>query len=316
MAGLTAAAWLHPTPAVVAGVLLAYTVASATQWPVFESLVSDGAGPVLLSRRIGAYNLLWSFIGTAAVAATGTIISRFPAGMFLIPLGCHVSAVALLAAGAVEGPAAPPEGSSAAHPPADESLLRQRTLALVLSRTALPATYTVTYTLVALMPSLPVIRSFSPGLQTVVASGWMVSRFLAFVLLGATTWWHTRPRLLLAGTAVMLVAFLGVTLRPADVLGHAAAVSLSDQAMMIGWEIVLGLMMGLIYAGSLYFGMVLGDGGTEHGGYHEALIGLGQVIGPATGLAADRLRPGDTTAVIGPSRPCWGLRSSPRASCR
>ena len=43
---------------------------------------------------------------------------------------------------------------------------------------------------------------------------------------------------------------------------------------MIAWQIVLGVTMGLIYSGSLYFGMVLSEGSTEHGGYHEALIGM------------------------------------------
>src|SRR5262249_14832660 len=45
----------------------------------------------------------------------------------------------------------------------------------------------------------------------------------------------------------------------------------------------LGVSMGMIYSASLYFGMVLSDGSTEHGGYHEALIGLGQIIGPGAG---------------------------------
>ena len=72
---------------------------------------------------------------------------------------------------------------------------------------------------------------------------------------------------------------------------------------MIAWQIVLGVVMGLIYAGSLYFGMVLSAGSTEHGGYHEALIGLGSVLGP--GMAAltqwkwpDSLRAGVTAVSV------------------
>ena len=49
-------------------------------------------------------------------------------------------------------------------------------------------------------------------------------------------------------------------------------------------ELVLGLMVGFIFSASLYFGMVLSDGSTEHAGYHEALIGVGVVLGP--GLAS------------------------------
>jgi uncharacterized membrane protein YeaQ/YmgE (transglycosylase-associated protein family) len=62
---------------------------------------------------------------------------------------------------------------------------------------------------------------------------------------------------------------------------------------MVAWQIVLGVVMGMIYSGSLYFGMVLSDGSTEHGGYHEALIGVGSVLGPGAGALAQWLRPGD-----------------------
>ena len=34
-------------------------------------------------------------------------------------------------------------------------------------------------------------------------------------------------------------------------------------------------------------GMVLSDGSTEHGGYHEALIGLGSVLGPGMVLVVE-----------------------------
>jgi hypothetical protein len=60
-------------------------------------------------------------------------------------------------------------------------------------------------------------------------------------------------------------------------------------------QVVLGVSMGMIYAASLYFGMVLSEGSTEHSGYHEALIGLGSVLGPGAGAVAQWLRPGDIT---------------------
>jgi hypothetical protein len=67
---------------------------------------------------------------------------------------------------------------------------------------------------------------------------------------------------------------------------------------MVAWQVVLGLTLGLIYAASLYFGMVLSDGSTEHGGYHEALIGVGTVIGPGAGALAEGL---------GGGNPMWGV---------
>jgi len=67
----------------------------------------------------------------------------------------------------------------------------------------------------------------------------------------------------------------------------------SSLTTIVAWQLVLGVVMGTIYSASLYFGMVLSDGSTEHGGYHEALIGLGSVLGPGAGALAQWLRPGD-----------------------
>jgi MFS family permease len=290
-------AWMDPTPVMVVFVLLAYTFVSAAGWPILESLVAAGASAAALSRRIGVYNLIWSGAGALMLAVSGLMIVRFPWGMFFFPMASHLTALVMLLPHSIEPPAAAP-AAPAGHAAAEPALARQRRLALQLSRIGLPAVYIVVYTLVALMPSLPVIQSFGPAEQTVVASLWMAVRFVAFVILGATAWWHTRPRVLLWAVAVMLLAFLGVTLRLADLTGGGAQVSDFDRWAMIGWQIPLGLSMGMIYTASLYFGMVLSEGSTEHGGYHEALIGLGQVIGPAAALAADRLHPGGSIAAV------------------
>jgi hypothetical protein len=79
----------------------------------------------------------------------------------------------------------------------------------------------------------------------------------------------------------MLAGFLGTVL-PATTDGSLSQIL----PAMIASQIVLGVSIGLIYSASLYFGMVLSHGSTEHGGYHEALIGLGQALGPLAGAAA------------------------------
>jgi hypothetical protein len=144
----------------------------------------------------------------------------------------------------------------------------------------------VIYGLMPMMPSLPSVRNLSVSLQTVVASVWLMTRWVAFLILAMGSWWHTRPRTLVWATGVMLIAFFGMTIRPTQ--GASPTV---DLVSLIAWQAALGLAIGVIYAGSLYFGMVLSDGSTEHGGYHEALIGLGWIIGPLAGAAAQGIRP-------------------------
>src|SRR5204863_7222779 len=108
------------------------------------------------------------------------------------------------------------------------------------------------------------------------------------------SWWHTRPRTLLWAALLMLIAFFGMTLRPTQGVSP-----MIDLASMIAWQAVLGLALGMIYSGSLYFGMVLSEGSTDHGGYHEALIGLGWILGPAAGVAAQSLYPDNVGVGIG-----------------
>ncbi len=264
----------RPNPHVVAGIVVLYTLLHAAQWPALESLVSGTAAARELSRRISVYNLVWSGGGALTIAMIGTILTRFASCVFfLIPTAVHVLAILMIFN--INSETAP---AAAAHAAPEPELLAVRTLAMRLSRVALPAMMAVIYSIGALMPTLPVIRASPSKLGTLLASVWMISRFFTFILLGATVWWHTRPRSLLAAALVLPLAFLGITLIPA-------------LAPMIACQIVLGLALGLIYAASLYFGMVLSSGSTEHGGYHEALIGLGMFLGPGSGVLAQLMAP-------------------------
>jgi MFS family permease len=237
-----------------------------------------------MSRQVGAYNLTWAVAGVIAVIISGPLIEHWRAGIFLLPVMLHASTVlimlVLLRVPAVE------EDVASTHLDPEPYLLRSRKLALWLSRIALPAMYVVNFGVGAILPTLPVMRQFPPTFQTLYGSVWMGARLVVFAFLGATAFWHTRPRLLLAASVGLLLAFLLVTLAP----------SLS---LMIGGQVLLGISMAMIYTASLYFGMVLSDGSTEHGGYHEALIGLGGVLGPGAGVVTQYLWPGDVTMAIG-----------------
>jgi len=97
-------------------------------------------------------------------------------------------------------------------------------------------------------------------------------------------------------SVTMLVAFVG-TIVPGTLTHLALLPALAAMAIA---QIVLGLSLGTIYSASLYFGMAVSDGSTEHGGYHEALIGLGQILGPLVGATMQWIRPGELwPALIG-----------------
>lgn len=280
MVAIAVAGFFAASPVVIVPLLLGYTLLSAAQWPLLENLISLGASPRELSRRISIYNLVWSGTGALTVACCGWIIAHYEHGIFCVAAAVHVAALVLL------GRVRPPAGSAPGdHLDPEAELIPLRALAKRLSRIALPATFAVIYAMGAIMPSLSVIRSASASHATMLAAVWMAARWVCFLFLGATVWWHTRPRALLIAAMVMLIAFLGVTLIP-------SAVS------MILWQIALGFAMGLIYSASLYFGMVLSDGSTAQNAYHEALIGLGAILGPGCGALAAVLAPGTPHASI------------------
>lgn len=291
MAWWSARAQGPSSAAAVGGILLAYTFVIGISWPILESLVAEG-DPARLAKRLATYNIVWPLAGAAAIAVEGTIILYWAPGIFLIPAAMHLIAL-LLMLPRVKSPFVSATATPPRHQDPEAELLHKRKLALWLSRTALPATYAVIYGLMPLMPFLQTMQSLDAAKQTAVASVWLWARLGAFIVLALGVWWHTRPRLLLWAAVVMLISFFGMTLPPTH--GRLLFV---DLASLIFWQLMLGGALGMIYSASLYFGMVLSEGSTEHGGYHEALIGLGWVLGPSAGVAAQSVYPGQVWAGV------------------
>jgi len=285
------AAGLVASEMLVVALMLVHQLVIGATWPALESLCIAGADPHAMSRRVGVYNIVWSAAGAAAVALGGTIIKYFGPGYFLVGAAMQLGAVILML---LYGHDYFIETQAHEEPPPE--LQRRRVLALWLSRVAMPATYVVVYGLAATMPDLPTLQHLGTAGRTAVSSAWLVGRVIAFMLFGATVFWHTRPRLMLIASILMVPAFIGIVVRPSELFG--AAVTSWDLPMMIAWQLALGLLIGAIYSASLYFGMVLSQGSTEHGGYHEALIGLGSVLGPGAGAIAATIDPGDLRASV------------------
>jgi MFS family permease len=288
--------WAIPTALLV---IVASGLMGAS-WPMLESLVSAAGDPSRLSRRLGSYNIVWATTGAITLAACGAIIQHAPAWAFFgIVASAH-----LLAGGIISlrtfGTTPDHHGcdSSASLPEADpldalqpvlhEDVARQHRLSLWLSRIALPSTYVVIFGLAPALPSLHIIKQLSPAIATLVASIWFIARAVAFLIAGNTTFWHRRPVLMLAASITMLIGFLGTIVAGSlPGMGHFQAL-----LAMAAAQIVLGFSIGTIYSASLYFGMAMSEGSTEHGGYHEALIGLGQVLGPLVGATMQWIHPG------------------------
>jgi predicted MFS family arabinose efflux permease len=98
-------------------------------------------------------------------------------------------------------------------------------------------------------------------------------RLGAFVALWQWTNWHYQFRWLVASFAILIVSFAAILMSP-------------NLIVLIIAQVFFGGAIGLIYYSSLFYSMDAGDTRGEHGGIHEAAIGLGNCVGPAVGAAA------------------------------
>jgi MFS family permease len=95
----------------------------------------------------------------------------------------------------------------------------------------------------------------------------------AFILLWRWTGWHYRFRWLLLSFVALTVSF--------------ATLLLALQFwVVIAAQVAFGFAVGLVYYSSLFYSMDVGETKGEHGGLHEAAIGLGVFAGPALGATA------------------------------
>lgn len=269
-------------------VLLAWTVGICFTWPVLEALASEGETRAGLTKMIGVYNVVWA--GGAAIAyfTGGALLEALgPHSLFWFPALLHAIQFALalwLQARSknVSHPAPPPApAAESTHPaiPANAKIF------LRLAWLANPFAYIAMNTVIPLIPELAKTMNLSTAQAGFVASVWMFARLFAFIGLWAWPGWHYRFGWLLASYAAMVVSFAALLLVP-------------NLAVIVVAQLIFGFAVGLIYYSSLFYSMDVGDTKGEHGGFHEALIGVGLFAGPAVGAAALQVLPNYPTAGI------------------
>lgn len=250
-------------------VVVVATVGTCLTWPTLEAMVCHGASPAELPRRVGLYNVVWAVGGAAAFFSGGLIRDTFgPRSLFLLPAA--IAAMELLLAVKLGGNAfaADPESAGPAPvPPAQNKKF------LGLAWWANPFAYLGINTVLALMPSLATKLQLTTGQAGLAGSLWMFVRALSFFGLWQWPGWHYRFGWLAAAFLSMAAGFMGVLLSP-------------NLALLIIAQVFLGAGLGVIYYSSLFYSMDAGEAKSEHGGIHEAAIGLGNCVGPAVGAGA------------------------------
>jgi hypothetical protein len=131
-----------------------------------------------------------------------------------------------------------------------------------------PFAYIALNTVIAVVPGVANKLGLSATLAGFCCSVWCFARFAAFFGLWAWSGWHYRFRWLLTAYVALLATFTLIVMAP-------------NLAVLVAAQIIFGGALGLIYYSSLFYSMDLSETKSEHGGIHEAAIGLGNFAGPA-----------------------------------
>lgn len=250
-------------------------------WPTLEALVSHGEDRRGVQNMVGVYNVVWAGTGAIGYFLGGAILEKLGLrSLFYVPL--VIVAVQLGMTFWLESRARrrsheavlPAAGVEQGRTP-DVSQAR---CFLRMAWLANPFAYIAINTLVAVMPGIAARLGLSTMAAGFCCSVWCFSRLGAFFLLWFWGGWHYRFRWLLISYLVLVGTFALILLVP-------------NLAVLVVAQLAFGAALGLIYYSSLFYSMDCSQAKGEHGGIHEAAIGIGNFTGPAIGAVSLHLLP-------------------------
>jgi predicted MFS family arabinose efflux permease len=267
-----------------------YNIVLLLTWPALESLVSERESQAGVQKMVGVYNCTWAGAAALAYFTGGKLYDALGAGaVFWLPAGIFFAQWLLLLwlekhhdAVLAATPQPPPELHPAPDTAARGQPVSPRTF-LKMAWLANPFAYVAINTLFAVMPGVAEKLALSPTRVGWFCSVWLFGRLAAFVVLWQWRGWHYRFRWLFAAFVVLIA-------------GLAAILLASQLWIVVLAQLFFGLATGVIYYSSLFYSMDVGAASSEHGGLHEAFIGIGICIGPAAGAAALTFLPGVANA--------------------
>ncbi len=278
---LSAGAFLHLAAAQVA-VMLVWTFGVCFTWPTLQSLISNEEPSSRMPRMAGIYNIVWSGVSAVSYFVGGALFEKLGvASMFWIPALIHIGQLGIvfwleqntILAQAPYGLAAtpdPPETPAIALNEADSAA---RKVFLRFALLTNPFAYVAINTAIPMIPEVATRFKLSPMWAGFFCSLWLFVRMAAFILFWLWPGWHYRFGFLFSATILLVTSFLGMLLA-------------SQLWIMLIAQVVFGISVGLIYYSSLYYSMDGGSAKSEHGGLHEAMIGLGTFVGATVGVSA------------------------------
>jgi len=266
------------SPRVHIAVMAVTVIGMSLTWATLEALVSEGERPDRLPQNIGIYNVVWAGTGALAYFTGGAMLDRLGLqSLFYVPavmfLGQLAGTFWLERTRRFEPVGGPTDQASVGELGLNPRPIARAKAFLRMAWFANPFAYIAINTLIAVMPGLSTRLGLSTTLAGFCGSVWCFARLGAFAALWVWPGWHYRFRWLLSSYLALILSF-------------AVMLTVPNLAVLVTAQLLFGLALGLIYYSSLYYSMDVGETKGEHGGIHEAVIGLGNFAGPAVGAAS------------------------------
>jgi MFS family permease len=282
MAAQAIGSQLHNAPAQVLA-MAATDLGMCFTWPVLEALVSEGEPVEQVPHMVGLYNVIWAGTGAVAYFMGGAVLEKFGLrSLFFIPMALNAGQLALTfrlqSRGMGTGPRQPTEGLPAPDGTPQRPSPARSLAFLRMAWLANPFAYIGINTLIAVVPGVARNFQLSTMLAGFCCSVWCFARMGAFVTLWLWNGWHYKFRWLLAAFVALAGSF-------------AAILTVPSLGVLVLAQLIFGFAVGLIYYSSLYYSMDASELKSEHGGFHEAAIGLGNFTGPAVGAISLEILP-------------------------
>ena len=255
-------------------------ISMALFWPAYEAWLAEREGEGELIQRVMLFNLFWSIGMTLGPAFTSYLYGEVnPFRPFYLGGGACLLTLLTIYASRITNPELPlrTEGSDAESPEILYPPPPVRTTYLHLARCANFASWFALGVLRRLAPKLMLEMGIRPAIYgnlMLVLGG---VQTVAFLVLGTgySTRWHYQFTPLLIVQLLAILSFLGIGLTQHTILWAFAFA-------------VVGVSVAFTYFSSLYYGLDRHVDKGNKSGWHEAILGVGIMLGPFLGgISAD-----------------------------
>lgn len=272
--------WLLPWHATPFLVVVPYTACLALTWPALEAAIVHTPAALPMPDRLTLYSMVWALGGACGFFTSGFLFEWKPDSILWAAGGIHLTLLIWL----LQNRSVPvQEGETAMEVPhrGDDIPRDAKRRFMHTAWLANALAYAMNSSFAALVPQMGDRLGLAPSAAIWLACTILFARGFGFFLFWRWPAWHYHMGWSLAA----------IWLAPACI---ALAFFAPIPALVFVALLLFGVTLSLSYSGSIYYSLDYGEKKGEHGGLHEAILGIGICLGPLTGAFASKV--GGSTA--------------------